>query len=172
MPLDDKNIRKLLNLIRDSFRVRKNHDPLYVDLANNLERIEAAQHQVIFGRRGSGKSCLLIHYLNHARYREERVLPLYILADEYKKLTYPDILIQLLIHITEDLQKAQPLRNRWFEFRGHIDYLTTKQRESSLRICRSGMMYYRLGNSQASRLRPCLRSRLAPPSCNGSGIRT
>jgi len=38
MPLDDHGIVKLQEVIRNSFRVRKNQEPLYVDLGNNLER--------------------------------------------------------------------------------------------------------------------------------------
>ena len=105
MPLNDPNTNRLLNLIRDSFRVRKNHDPTYVDIGDNLARISAPQHQILFGRRGSGKSCLMVHYLNRAQ--KSGVLPVYILADEYKKLTYPDILIRLLIQIEEELLKSQ-----------------------------------------------------------------
>ena len=109
MRLDSPEFRKLVNLIKDSFRIRRNHKPLYVDVGDNLDRISAAQHQVIFGRRGSGKSCLLIHYLNTSR--PDDVLPIYILADEYKRLTYPDILIRLLIEILE----ALPVRARWLK---------------------------------------------------------
>ncbi|MBI3529241.1 MAG: hypothetical protein HY067_14890 [Betaproteobacteria bacterium] len=101
MPLSDPSIKKLTNLIKDSFRVRRNQRPLYVDLGGSLERIAAAQHQVIFGRRGSGKSCLLVHYLNTTA--DSRILPIYVLADEFKKLTYPDILIRLLVEILESM---------------------------------------------------------------------
>ncbi|MDQ3565445.1 MAG: hypothetical protein M3436_15400 [Pseudomonadota bacterium] len=101
MPLSDPCINKLTNLIKDSFRVRRNQRPLYVDLGGSLERIAAAQHQVIFGRRGSGKSCLLVHYLNSTV--ADGILPIYVLADEFKKLTYPDILIRLLVEILESI---------------------------------------------------------------------
>ena len=101
MLLSDPSIRKLTNLIKDSFRVRRNQSPLYVDLGGSLERIAAAQHQVIFGRRGSGKSCLLVHYLNSTR--NSHILPSYVLADEFKKLTHPDILIRLLVEIFESI---------------------------------------------------------------------
>src|SRR6266850_1447750 len=101
MTLNSQQCRKLTNLIKDSFRVRKNQQPLYVNVGTNLERIRAAQHQVVFGRRGSGKSCLLVHYLNIAK--ADDVFPIYILADEYKRLTYPDILIRLLIEILDSL---------------------------------------------------------------------
>ncbi len=110
MRLDSPEFRKLVNLIYDCFRIRRNHKPLYVDVGDILDRISAAQHQVIFGRRGSGKSCLLIHYLNTSR--PDDVLPIYILADEYKRLTYPDILIRLLVEILE----ALPVRARWLKW--------------------------------------------------------
>jgi hypothetical protein len=57
------DVDALKNHILNSFRVRENQSPVYVDLGGNLGRISAPQHQVIFGRRGSGKSCLFIHYL-------------------------------------------------------------------------------------------------------------
>lgn len=101
MPLTDPSIKKLSSLIKDSFRVRRNQRPLYVELGGSLERIAAAQHQVIFGRRGSGKSCLLVHYLNSTAH--SHILPIYVLADEFKKLTYPDILIRLLVEILESI---------------------------------------------------------------------
>lgn len=55
MELSDPRIDKLVGLIRDSFRVRPNQDPIYVDIGGNLERVRSKQHQLIFGRRGSGK---------------------------------------------------------------------------------------------------------------------
>jgi hypothetical protein len=100
MSLDDPQVRALSALINDSFRVRKNQRPVYVDVGTHLSRIRAKQHQVIFGRRGSGKSCLLIHFMNEAR-SDTSVIPVYILADEFKRLTYPDVLIRLLIEILE-----------------------------------------------------------------------
>lgn len=107
MSLDSREFRKMIGLISDSFRVRKNHDPIYVDVGGHLSRIQSEQHQVIFGRRGSGKSCLLVHYLKTIG--ENKAI--YILADEYKRLTYPDILIRLLIGVLE----AIPVRRRLFK---------------------------------------------------------
>lgn len=126
MALNDDSTKRLQSLIRDSFRVRRNHNPVYVDIGDHLARISAAQHQILFGRRGSGKSCLMIHYLNKAR--RDRVLPVYILADEYKKLTYPDILIRLLIQIEQELLESQP-----FLFRPFIRASSLKDSLASLR---------------------------------------
>jgi hypothetical protein len=101
--LDDNRINKLTGLIKDSFRVRPNQDPIYVDIGDHLSRLAAKQHQVIFGRRGSGKSCLLVHY-HRTRARDPGVLTIYIEADEVKMLPYPDILIRLLLSIGEELR--------------------------------------------------------------------
>ncbi len=103
MPLDDPRIDKLTDLIKDSFRVHPNQDPIYVDIGNHLSRLGAKQHQVIFGRRGSGKSCLCVHYCRRCA-KGHSVLAIYINADEVKMLRYPDLLIRLLLSIGEELR--------------------------------------------------------------------
>lgn len=110
--LKDAKLQELISLIKNNFRVRQNQAPLYIDIGHNRERISAPQHQIIFGRRGSGKSCLMINYLNNAK--KGGVVPIYLLADVYKKLTYPDILIRLLIEITETINNSCPWRIRIF----------------------------------------------------------
>ena len=108
MDLSDSRVDALMNLIKDSFRVRPNHDPIYVDVSGNLPRITAKQHQVIFGRRGSGKSCLLVHF-HRVIAPDHKIKSIYIDADEIKRLGYPDILIRLLLILTEEL--PGPRRN-------------------------------------------------------------
>jgi hypothetical protein len=102
--LNDERIDSLTGLIKNSFRVRPNHDPVYVDVSGNLDRVSAPQHQIVFGRRGSGKSCLLVHF-HRVIAPEKGILTVYIDADELKRLGYPDVLIRLLLRITEDLAK-------------------------------------------------------------------
>lgn len=103
------DVDALKNLILNSFRVRENQNPVYVDLGGNLDRISAPQHQVIFGRRGSGKSCLFIHFLKS--HEKDRVPPIYVLSDEFKRLTFPDVLIRLLIKIMDGI----PTKGRWWK---------------------------------------------------------
>ncbi len=112
MNLQSHEVKKLINLIKDSFRVRKNVRPIYVDVGDNLARLGAPQHQVIFGRRGSGKSCLLVEYL--AGTPMDTVTPIYILADEFKRLAYPDILIRLLVEILEAMSRCRPWYRKVF----------------------------------------------------------
>lgn len=95
----------LQNLIKDSFRVRENQDPVYVDLGGNLQRFASAQHQVLFGRRGSGKSCLQIHFLRQTE-RDKDALAIYVGVDEIKRLKFPDVLIRILLEIFGSLPEA------------------------------------------------------------------
>lgn len=112
MGLDDKPVDDLINLIQDSFRVHENDDPVYVDVGGHLGRVSSAQHQIVFGRRGSGKSCLLIHY-RRRRAAQDGVLAMYVNADEVKNLSYPDLLIRLLLSILESLPKSPRRRRFW-----------------------------------------------------------
>jgi len=104
--LNDSKVKDLKNLIKDSFRVRPNHDPIYIDVADHLDRLKAKQHQIIFGRRGSGKSCLLVYFKNNQN-KKKRSLSIYIETDEIKRLGYPDVLIRLLLAIMEQVPSAK-----------------------------------------------------------------
>ena len=111
--LEESKLSGLVDLIGNSFRVRPNQDPVYVDVGGNLRRIAAPQHQVVYGRRGSGKSCLLVHF--HRSVAENSgILSIYIDCDEIKRLSYPDVLIRLLLNILEQLPSA---RRPWWKFR-------------------------------------------------------
>ena len=109
--LDSAKVGDLKNLIKNSFRVRPNQDPVYIDVADHLTRLKAPQHQVLFGRRGSGKSCLLVHFKNKEA-KGINVLPVYINIDEIKKLGFPDILIRLVLSIMEEMPSA---KKGWFK---------------------------------------------------------
>jgi energy-coupling factor transporter ATP-binding protein EcfA2 len=109
MDLTDSRIDDLMTLIKDSFRVRPNQDPVYVDVGGNMPRVTSKQHQIIFGRRGSGKSCLLVHF-HRAVAPRSQIKSIYIDSDEIKRLGYPDVLIRILLTITEAL--PGPRRNR------------------------------------------------------------
>jgi hypothetical protein len=111
--LNDNKVNDLKNLIKNSFRVRPNQDPIYIDVADHLVRLGAPQHQVIFGRRGTGKSCLLVHF-NNLESKKEKSLSIYIETDEIKRLGYPDVLIRLLLSIME---KTHSKKQWWRKLR-------------------------------------------------------
>jgi len=110
--LNDKKVNKLKTLIRDSFRIRPNHNPKYIDVEGHLDRLGSKQQQVIFGRRGSGKSCLLVHYKNEVG-KNQKILSIYVSTDDIKRLGYPDVLIRLLLQIMESLPSS---KQKWRKF--------------------------------------------------------
>ncbi|MFT4919433.1 MAG: hypothetical protein ACI8RU_002053 [Zhongshania aliphaticivorans] len=124
--LSDPEVSQLTNTIKNSFRIRPNHNPAYVDIADHLTRFRSCQHQVVFGRRGSGKSCLFVHFL-HDPDANNGILPIYIDGDEFKRLTYPDLLVRLLLKIFENMPTANQAWRRWIRrpntIQKHIDEL-------------------------------------------------
>ncbi len=113
MSLATEDVEKLKNFIRNSFRVRENQNPVYVDIGGNLRRFSSDQHQILFGRRGSGKSCLLVHFMRESS-ASDNIRVIYIGIDEIKKLGFPDILVRLLLSLFESLPGA---RRRLWHFR-------------------------------------------------------
>jgi hypothetical protein len=107
--LDRPEVQKLKNIISDSFRIRPNHDPVYVDVSDHLMRLKSKQHQIIFGRRGTGKSCLLVHF-KKTEAPLLNGLTIYVDIDEVKRLKYPDVLIRLLLSVME----KTPTANQWW----------------------------------------------------------
>lgn len=107
--LDDPKVEELKNTIKDSFRIRPNHKPKYIDVEGHLKRLGSKQHQIIFGRRGSGKSCLLVHYKNELS-ENQKILSLYVSTDDIKRLGYPDVLIRLILQVME----AIPTSKQWW----------------------------------------------------------
>lgn len=110
--LRGQEVSRLTNLVKDSFRIRPNHNPDYVDVSGHLERFRSKQHQIVFGRRGSGKSCLFVHFLNDEN-ASNGILPIYIEGDELKRLTYPDLLVRLLLRIFESMPSASKTWRKW-----------------------------------------------------------
>lgn len=117
--LSSPEVKRLTGLIKDSFRIRPNHNPAYVDISGHLSRFKSYQHQIVFGRRGSGKSCLFVHFL-HDSVTNNGTLPIYIEGDEFKRLTYPDLLVRLLLRIFEKMPEANQKWRRWIRHPNNI----------------------------------------------------
>lgn len=109
MALNSDKAKELVYMIRESFRIRENHDPVYVDIGDGFRRLSGNQHQVVFGRRGSGKSCLFVHFLRKSEGGPHEAV--YVGVDSIKRLPFPDILSRILISIFDQLPGA---RRRWW----------------------------------------------------------
>ena len=108
--LDDPKLKKLESPILKSFRVRDNRTPVYVDVAEHLDRVGLDQHQIVFGRRF--RQVILLIFFRREVARKRNIHTIYILGDTIKTLDYPDVLIRLLLEIFEGLPSRRAWR-RW-----------------------------------------------------------
>lgn len=73
----------------------------YVDIHDNIKRVNQDSDLVIFGRRGSGKTTLLLESERTAK----KVLKIYIQCETYKEHTYPNLLLSILKQIIQQSLK-------------------------------------------------------------------
>jgi hypothetical protein len=84
----------LLTRLDELVRWRPGAAGSYHDAQGALKRIEGRANHVVMGRRGSGKTRLLDEL--RRRLQEQGTYIVTFGAEDYKELTYPDILIQIL----------------------------------------------------------------------------
>lgn len=57
--MNNNDLIKALTFIEENIRISKQTSMEYLDPKRHIERLKSKQNQIIFGRRGSGKSLLL-----------------------------------------------------------------------------------------------------------------
>lgn len=94
--------KKLSIAIQDTLRItKKRKPPKYIDIRNNLDSVSSAAGHVIFGRRGTGKSALMM--AAQARL-EKKSLGVFIDCEDLKDRQYPDVIIEILISISQQVR--------------------------------------------------------------------
>lgn len=106
----DPKITNLRRSITENIRVQHGGAEAitYVDVASVLTDIGARQNHVIFGRRGCGKSLLLHH---SARNLPAEIQSVYLNCEDFKKHSFPNVLIQILDSLFAKLEQN---RAGWF----------------------------------------------------------
>lgn len=82
----------------------------YVDIHDNLKRINQDSDLVIFGRRGSGKTTLLLE----SERTTKNTLKIYIQCETYKEHTYPNLLLSILKAIIQQSIKHLSFFDKYF----------------------------------------------------------
>lgn len=99
----DINSKEIDNLVREaseSTRQDTQSPRRYIDYDGNYSKISERRHTVVFGRRGSGKTTLLRELHQKDATRE----CIFVDAEQYKKLTFPDTLLQIFRAIVIELK--------------------------------------------------------------------
>jgi hypothetical protein len=108
--LGDQSVLRLITFLKSQPRATKQANRGYIDTGNNRSLICLPRHSVVFGRRGSGKTMLLSELLAAAPANNHGVI--WVDIDDYKTLTFPDILVQVLrslfLSLYNDVRKCNP----------------------------------------------------------------
>ncbi len=101
--MDREALKKLRLAINENLRVQRGGaKPVpYIDVSNSLSDVSARQNHAVFGRRGCGKT-LLLHY--SASELPENVRPVYLNCEDFKKHSFPNVLIEILDALFAELQ--------------------------------------------------------------------
>ncbi len=110
--LRDNSVSKLITFLKEKPRASKDRNRQYIDTGNNLELISVPRHTVVFGRRGSGKTMLLSELVSTAAETKNGVI--WIDIDDYKTLSFPDILVQVLRSLFQAIDRDVRRRNCWY----------------------------------------------------------
>ena len=89
--MNKTELNKLINYLEENTRADKVSGIEFIDPRNFKEKVRGKQNYVVFGRRGAGKSTLL-KTLN----KYENSLTIYVNLEDYKDITFPNIIIKVL----------------------------------------------------------------------------
>lgn len=111
-----EDLRKVLRYIEENIRVTEQTTIEYLDPKGHIDRLESRQNQVIFGRRGSGKSLLLKSLKN----RSTGIAIISVNLDDYKDISFPDSIIQVLRILVKQLKISLRQSYSWIQLaKGH-----------------------------------------------------
>lgn len=115
--LRDTRVDGLLRRLDELVRWRPGSRGEYQDLHSALSRLSGAANHVILGRRGSGKTRLIDELKRSSARQGMKVIS--VGAEDFKELSYPDILIQILRTFLREFEallcpRRRVLSRAWF----------------------------------------------------------
>lgn len=100
---NQENLRALRSIITESLRVQKDTQGIdYVQIGSTLDDAASRQNHVIFARRGCGKT-LLLHKSAEKIPLDRKII--YLNCEDFKKHSFPNVLIEILIAIFKELDR-------------------------------------------------------------------
>jgi len=105
LDLNSQEIERLATLVEEGARAASQSVPRFVEPARGtLRRASSRRHHIVFGRRGSGKTSLLLKAADDLSRGLSPVA--YVDLERFKGHQYPDVLISVLIESLESFAKA------------------------------------------------------------------
>ena len=98
--MTNTDLNKVLKFIEENIRVTNQTSIEYLDPKGHIERLDSKQNQIIFGRRGSGKSLLL----KSLKENKPGISCLSINLEDFKDISFPNSIIQVLKALIRQLK--------------------------------------------------------------------
>lgn len=107
----EKELKKVLRYIEENIRVTEQTTIEYLDPKGHIERLGSKQNQVVYGRRGSGKSLLL----KSLRKNTDSRFCITVNLDDFKDISFPDSIIQVLRIVIKQMRSKVQNSYSWYE---------------------------------------------------------
>lgn len=104
------DVSKLVAYIEENLRASSSAGLTFIDTRNLKGRLAAKQNHVVFGRRGAGKSTLVKSVCGPAHHVSVRIN-----LEDYKDISFPNILLHVLKASCDELGRAVKARSRWWQ---------------------------------------------------------
>jgi hypothetical protein len=104
-------VHTLVAYIEENLRASSLAGLNFIDTRNFKGRLTVRQNHVVFGRRGAGKSSLVKSVCGPADHVAVRIN-----LEDYKDISFPNILLRVLKASCEELGTAVKARSKWWQF--------------------------------------------------------
>lgn len=107
--MNDPGITTLVTYIEENLRASPTAGMDFVDPRQHSVRLLSKQNHVVFGRRGAGKTTLVKSSIN-----PRQQVGIYLNLEDFKDITFPNIVIQILLELLAELKKEITTIYPWY----------------------------------------------------------
>jgi hypothetical protein len=107
---ESDKVARLVNYIEENLRASRSAGLEFVDPRNISKRLSSRQNHVVFGRRGAGKTTLLSPLRS-----SPDCAGIYINIENYKDITFPNILVSILMGSFKNLRDVVKQCHPWYK---------------------------------------------------------
>lgn len=107
-----QEVEKIVTHIEENLRASVSAGLDFVDSRHSQSRLLSKQNHVVFGRRGAGKTSLVSSIET-----SDDHIDIYLNLEDYKDITFPNIVIYILVELFKQLQIRVRSNVRFWRFR-------------------------------------------------------
>lgn len=109
--MNQSEIAKLVTCIEENLRASPSSGLPFVDSRHSRARLLSKQNHIVFGRRGAGKTTLVSSIKESPNH-----IDIYLNLEDYKDITFPNIVIHILLEMFTMLDQKINSEIPWYKF--------------------------------------------------------